>query len=52
MEIFLEIETYIALFTLTIIEIILGIDNIIFIFKSLKALLLYLNDLETTTKRN
>tara|TARA_B100000401_G_scaffold435623_1_gene377650 strand:+ start:2552 stop:3271 length:720 start_codon:yes stop_codon:yes gene_type:complete len=31
MEIFLEIETYIALFTLTIIEIILGIDNIIFI---------------------
>ncbi len=31
MEIFFELETYIALFTLTIIEIILGIDNIIFI---------------------
>ena len=31
MEIFFEFETYIALLTLTIIEIILGIDNIIFI---------------------
>ena len=31
MEIFFEIETYIALLTLTVIEIILGIDNIIFI---------------------
>ena len=31
MEIFFQLETYIALFTLTIIEIILGIDNIIFI---------------------
>ena len=31
MEIFFELETYVALFTLTIIEIILGIDNIIFI---------------------
>jgi predicted tellurium resistance membrane protein TerC len=31
MEIFFQPETYIALFTLTIIEIILGIDNIIFI---------------------
>ncbi len=31
MEIFLQLETYVALFTLTIIEIILGIDNIIFI---------------------
>ena len=31
MEIFFQVETYIALFTLTLIEIILGIDNIIFI---------------------
>ena len=31
MEIFFQLETYIALLTLTIIEIILGIDNIIFI---------------------
>ena len=31
MEIFFEFETYIALLTLTVIEIILGIDNIIFI---------------------
>ena len=31
MEIFFQLETYVALFTLTIIEIILGIDNIIFI---------------------
>ena len=31
MEIFFQLETYIALFTLTIVEIILGIDNIIFI---------------------
>ena len=31
MEIFFQLETYIALITLTIIEIILGIDNIIFI---------------------
>ena len=31
MEIFFELETYVALFTLTILEIILGIDNIIFI---------------------
>ena len=31
MEIFFQAETYIALFTLTLIEIILGIDNIIFI---------------------
>ena len=31
MEIFFEFETYISLLTLTIIEIILGIDNIIFI---------------------
>ena len=31
MEIFFQLETYIALVTLTIIEIILGIDNIIFI---------------------
>jgi len=31
MEIFFQLETYIALFTLTIVEIILGVDNIIFI---------------------
>ena len=31
MEIFFQLETYIALLTLTVIEIILGIDNIIFI---------------------
>ena len=31
MEIFFQLETYIALFTLTLVEIILGIDNIIFI---------------------
>ena len=31
MEIFFQFETYVALLTLTIIEIILGIDNIIFI---------------------
>lgn len=31
MEIFFQLETYVALVTLTIIEIILGIDNIIFI---------------------
>ena len=31
MEIFFQLETYVALLTLTIIEIILGIDNIIFI---------------------
>ena len=31
MEIFFQLVTYVALFTLTIIEIILGIDNIIFI---------------------
>ena len=31
MEIFFPLETYVALFTLTLIEIILGIDNIIFI---------------------
>ena len=31
MEIFFQLETYIALLTLTILEIILGIDNIIFI---------------------
>ena len=31
MEIFFQLETYIALLTLTIIEIIMGIDNIIFI---------------------
>ena len=31
MEIFFQWETYIALLTLTMLEIILGIDNIIFI---------------------
>jgi predicted tellurium resistance membrane protein TerC len=31
MEIFFQWETYIALLTLTVLEIILGIDNIIFI---------------------
>ena len=30
-EIFFELETYIALFTLTFLEIVLGVDNIIFI---------------------
>ena len=31
MEIFFELETYIALITLTFLEIVLGVDNIIFI---------------------
>ena len=31
MEVFLQPEAWIALFTLTILEIVLGIDNIIFI---------------------
>ena len=31
MEIFLHIDTWVALLTLTFLEIILGIDNIIFI---------------------
>ena len=31
MEIFLELDTWIALLTLTFMEIVLGIDNIIFI---------------------
>lgn len=31
MEVFLQIDTWIALLTLTFLEIILGIDNIIFI---------------------
>ena len=31
MEIFLEVDTWVALLTLTFMEIVLGIDNIIFI---------------------
>ena len=35
MELFLQLDTWAALITLTFLEIILGIDNIIFIFKNL-----------------